>query len=116
MGKKKITSEPKADKKFKSESAELKARIKELENSEQELQNQLKKNERLLNQLRVQLLSKREREVVYLIANGYSNKEIGAKLEISVLTADTHRKKIMKKLRMKNTALLVVFAVENKLN
>ena len=103
-------------KKFKKEISDLQERIKTLEESEKELKGQLKKDAKLLNQLRVQLLSKREREVVHLIANGFNNKEIAIKLNISVLTADTHRKKIMKKLKMKNTALLVVFAVENGLN
>ena len=58
------------------------------------------------------LLSKREKQVVKLIAKGFTDKEIGIKLYISPATAKTHRKKIIRKLKMKNTASLVRFATE----
>ena len=58
-------------------------------------------------------LSEREREILQLIAEGYSNKEIGEKLFISHRTVDTHRTNMMKKLEIRNTAGLVSFAIKN---
>ncbi|HBR95607.1 MAG TPA: DNA-binding response regulator, partial [Opitutae bacterium] len=51
-------------------------------------------------------LTTREREIVQLIAESYSNKEIAAKLGMSVRTADTHRTNIMKKLDLHDVAAL----------
>lgn len=56
-------------------------------------------------------LSKREAEVLKLIAEGYSNPEIAEKLFISIRTVDTHRRNILDKLRLKNTAGLVRYAI-----
>lgn len=58
-------------------------------------------------------LSEREREILQLIAEGFSNKEIGEKLFISHRTVDTHRTNMMKKLEIRNTAGLVSFALKN---
>lgn len=55
----------------------------------------------------MQVLSIREREVLHLIANEYSTKEIASKLYISVHTAISHRKNMMSKLNVRNTAGLV---------
>jgi len=52
-------------------------------------------------------LTKREVEVSELIRNGYNSKEIGDKLNIATSTAISHRKNILKKLRVRNTAELV---------
>ena len=52
-------------------------------------------------------LTKREIEILKLIASGYSNQEIANILYISYNTVDTHRKNIMHKLSIKNTAGLV---------
>lgn len=52
-------------------------------------------------------LSEREREVLRLIAEGYTNREIGRQLEISEKTVQTHRANIMSKLRVHNTAELL---------
>ena len=60
-------------------------------------------------------LSPREREVLKLIAEGKSRKEIGKILSISVRTLDTHRTNILLKLRCKSTAELVHYAVRRKL-
>jgi DNA-binding NarL/FixJ family response regulator len=60
-------------------------------------------------------LTVREISVLSLLAEGFSNKEIGKQLEISHRTADTHRTNIMKKLKMKNVITLVRFAIENDL-
>jgi DNA-binding NarL/FixJ family response regulator len=56
-------------------------------------------------------LSHRERDVLHLLALGYTNREIGEKLFISVRTVDTHRAHIMLKLRLETRAELVLFAL-----
>lgn len=63
----------------------------------------------------IHLLSDREREVLTLIAKGYSNKEIGEKLAISVKTVETHKGNIMEKLHMKTRPELVAFALKKGL-
>jgi len=60
-------------------------------------------------------LTKREMEIIGYIAGGFTNVEIAAKLFLSNVTVDTHRKNILAKLGLKNTASLVRYAVENKL-
>jgi two-component system, NarL family, response regulator NreC len=58
-----------------------------------------------------ELLSPRERQVLQLIAEGKSMKEIGALLGVSSRTADSHRTKIMNKLGLHDTASLVRYAI-----
>lgn len=53
------------------------------------------------------LLSPREIEVLKLIAEGFTNKEIATKLYISPLTVDSHRKNLILKMGVRNTASLV---------
>jgi DNA-binding NarL/FixJ family response regulator len=60
-------------------------------------------------------LSVREREVVQLLAEGKSNKEIGASLNISKRTVDHHRARIMDKLHVQSVGELVLYAVRNKI-
>ena len=60
-------------------------------------------------------LTNRELEIVRLVAQGFSNSEIGKKLFISPRTADTHRTNIMRKLDLHNVAEIVRFAFQNKL-
>ncbi|MEM6360978.1 MAG: response regulator transcription factor [Bacteroidota bacterium] len=60
-------------------------------------------------------LTEREKEILKLIVDGMSNKEIADKLFISVRTVDTHRRNIMDKIEAKNTADLVRKALEDKL-
>jgi len=55
-------------------------------------------------------LSKREKEILQLIVKGHTDKEIGRRLNISYYTADTHRKNIINKLKVKNTACLAFLA------
>jgi DNA-binding NarL/FixJ family response regulator len=57
------------------------------------------------------LLTEREREVLQLVAEGNSNKEIAGRLCLSVLTVETHRKKIIEKLGLHGTADLILYAV-----
>ncbi len=60
-------------------------------------------------------LTDREREVLQLIAEGKTSREIADILFVSVSTVDTHRKKIMDKLSIHNTAGLVKYAIKNKI-
>ncbi|MFC6040051.1 response regulator [Paenisporosarcina macmurdoensis] len=62
-----------------------------------------------------ELLSKREIEVLPLIAKGYGNKEIAQKLFISVKTVEAHKAKIMSKLNLKSRPELVEYAMKKKL-
>lgn len=55
-------------------------------------------------------LSEREIEVIKLISDGLSNKEIAEKIFLSTHTVNTHRKNIMNKLGIKNTAGIVIYA------
>ena len=60
-------------------------------------------------------LSSREREVLQMIAEGKTNKEIATTLNLSVYTIDAHRGHIMEKLNLHSTGELVRFAVRNGL-
>jgi DNA-binding NarL/FixJ family response regulator len=60
-------------------------------------------------------LTKRETEILNLITKGFTDREIAEQLSISNKTANTHRKHILQKLNLKNTALLVRYAMENKI-
>jgi two-component system response regulator NreC len=60
-------------------------------------------------------LTDREREVLQLIAEGKTNKEVAHALSVSVNTVETHRKHIMEKLDLHNTAELVRFAIRTKI-
>ncbi len=60
-------------------------------------------------------LSKREKEILILIANEYTNAEISEKLYISQYTAETHRKNILRKINAKNTAGIVRYAIQHGL-
>lgn len=60
-------------------------------------------------------LTKRELEIIRLIADGLTNNEIAARLFLSNVTVNTHRKNMLAKLQLKNTASLVKYAAENKL-
>jgi two-component system response regulator NreC len=60
-------------------------------------------------------LSEREREVLRLLALGYTNQEISKQLYISVRTAETHRARIMQKLRLTSRAELVRVALDRGL-
>ena len=64
----------------------------------------------------VDLLSPREREVLRLLGEGKTNKEVATVLNLSVYTVDSHRGKIMEKLNLHSTGELVRFAVKNGLS
>ena len=61
------------------------------------------------------ILSKRELEVLPLIAKGYGNKDIAEKLFISVKTVEAHKTHIMQKLELKSKPELVEYALKKKL-
>jgi DNA-binding NarL/FixJ family response regulator len=56
-------------------------------------------------------LTEREREVLTLLARGLSSKEIGAHLDISTRTVETHRANLMRKLGVRSVALLTQVAI-----
>jgi DNA-binding NarL/FixJ family response regulator len=60
-----------------------------------------------------EIISPREREVLQLLAEGFSNKEIASKLTLSLKTVETHRSNIMRKLEFKGITDLVIYAVRN---
>lgn len=57
------------------------------------------------------LLTSREREVLQLLAEGRSNKEVATLLDLGVSTVETHRANLMQKLNLHNTAEIVLYAV-----
>ena len=65
---------------------------------------------------RVGSLTQREREVLLLVAQGMTNREAGEKLEISPRTVETHRERVMDKLRIRTVAGLTRFVVEHSLD
>jgi DNA-binding NarL/FixJ family response regulator len=60
-------------------------------------------------------LTAREREVVQLLAEGKSSKEVAAALGLSVKTAETHRSNVMRKLDLHSISALVLYAVQNNI-
>jgi DNA-binding NarL/FixJ family response regulator len=62
-----------------------------------------------------ELLTSREREVLQLLAEGKSNKEAAAILDVSLYTVESHRTNLMQKLNLHNTAEIVLYAVRKNL-
>ena len=58
-----------------------------------------------------ELLTDREREILQLLAEGRSNKEVAALLDVGLSTVETHRANLMQKLNLHNTAEIVLYAV-----
>lgn len=63
----------------------------------------------------IPILTRREKEVLELIAEGHTNNEIATKLFISVTTVDTHRKNLLAKFNAKNIASLIKAAMQMQL-
>jgi two-component system response regulator NreC len=61
------------------------------------------------------LLTAREKEVLQLLAEGNSNKEVAVLLNLGVSTVDTHRTNLMQKLNLHSTAELVLYAVRKRI-
>ena len=74
---------------------------------------------RLMNQQGIQdsynLLTDREKEVLQLLAQGKTNKEVAGLLDLSVYTVESHRANLMQKLSLRNTAEIVLYAVRKNL-
>ncbi|MEN9569004.1 MAG: hypothetical protein RL172_235 [Bacteroidota bacterium] len=70
---------------------------------------------RHISNTQIPVITRREKEVLGLIAEGLTNTEIAAKLFISQATVDTHRKNLLIKFQTKNTASLVKTAVQLQL-
>lgn len=61
------------------------------------------------------LLTTREKEILQLLAEGKSNKEVATVLNVSPYTVETHRLHLMQKLNLHNTAEIVLYAVRKKI-
>jgi DNA-binding NarL/FixJ family response regulator len=61
------------------------------------------------------VLTHRERGVVQLVAEGYTNKQIAGLLDIGIKTVETHRHTIMRKLNLSSPAALVRYAIRNQI-
>ncbi|MGE3655045.1 MAG: response regulator transcription factor [Flavobacteriales bacterium] len=60
------------------------------------------------------VISDREREVIKYVSQGISNAEIGSLMCLSSRTIESHRRNILQKLELKNTAELIAYAIKNK--
>lgn len=76
---------------------------------------QFKSGKKKQEQKPEEILTKRELEVLILVAEEYTSQEIADKLFISLHTVETHRKNLMSKLEVKNTVGLARYAIQNKL-
>lgn len=63
----------------------------------------------------ISVLSKREKEIITLVAEGFTSREIADKLFVSIKTVETHRTNIMAKLGLKGLADMVRYAIKNGL-
>ncbi|HEU5337590.1 MAG TPA: response regulator transcription factor, partial [Terriglobales bacterium] len=61
------------------------------------------------------LLTEREKEILQLLAEGRSNKEVASTLDLSPNTVETHRTRIMQKLDLHSSADIVLYAVRKKI-
>lgn len=64
---------------------------------------------------KIPLITRREKEVLALIADGLTNGEIAEKLFVSTTTVDTHRKNLLDKFDVKNTAALIRMALQSQI-
>jgi len=62
-----------------------------------------------------ELLTDREKEVLQLLAEGRSNKEVATLLDVGLSTVETHRGNLMQKLNLHNTAEIVLYAVRKRI-
>jgi len=60
-----------------------------------------------------ELITRREREVLILLARGFSTKEIADRLCISVHTVENHRRNLMEKMQARNVASLLVYSIKS---
>jgi DNA-binding NarL/FixJ family response regulator len=83
--------------------------------SDQVMEGYLSGRKTLKENSRWDTVTQREREVLKLLAEGYTNKDIGEFLHISVKTVEKHRANLINKLDLHNIAQLTAFAIENGL-
>jgi DNA-binding CsgD family transcriptional regulator len=76
----------------------------------------VKENLQLKNAVNINALTKREKQIIRLISEAQTDKDIATILHISIKTAKTHRHNILRKLGLKNCGAIVRFALENGLN
>ena len=62
-----------------------------------------------------QSLTARQKEILRLVAQGFTNREIGERLDISVRTVEVHRFNLMRRLRVRNVAQLLRQALAHRL-
>jgi len=75
------------------------------------LEDYMKKLQRTGSEDSYDLLTPREREILQLIAEGKSNKDVANLLHLSVYTVETHRANLMEKLKLKSVSELILYAV-----
>jgi DNA-binding NarL/FixJ family response regulator len=63
----------------------------------------------------LEALSRREREVLRLVAEGKTSREIAERLTISSKTVDTYRSRLMRKIKVKNAAGVIKFAIQHQI-
>jgi DNA-binding NarL/FixJ family response regulator len=73
------------------------------------------RNECVANKLSPAILTPREREIMQMLGEGKSTKEVASSLNIAVKTAETHRANIMRKLDLHSTSDLVRYAIRNSI-
>lgn len=83
--------------------------------AEMVLESFLKAKPRVADEVEREVLTPREREIVQLLAEGKSTKEVAVALGLSVKTAETHRSNIMRKLNLHSISELVLYAVRNNI-
>lgn len=83
--------------------------------TEQVMEGYLTGSKRLKKESRWESVTRREREILKLLAEGYANKDIADLLCISVKTVEKHRANLMAKLDLHNVALLTAYALEKGL-
>lgn len=83
--------------------------------AEMVLESFLKNKPRPADEAEREILTPREREIVQLLAEGKSTKEVAVALGLSVKTAETHRSNIMRKLGLHSISELVLYAVRNNI-
>lgn len=83
--------------------------------SDQVLEGYLTGRKRLKAKTRWETITQREREVLKLLAEGHTNKDIAGFLHISVKTVEKHRANLIGKLDLHNIAQLTAYAIENGL-
>jgi DNA-binding CsgD family transcriptional regulator len=90
--------------------------MEEMNDTRNQIIQLIRENLRLKNELKIQNLSKREKQIIKLIAGSQTDKEIALDLSISPATVKTHRHNIIKKLHLKNKVAIAHFATENGLD